>query len=307
MAGRDIRRLVAKASLRSSQDKVQAARRILAGMVQVEGTEVLMVDDWDGMARLLAGETRALQVIGSAEAPDFGQRTTESVRALEAAGADAVVVVGGDGTQRNAAEAAPSIPMLPVSGGTNNVACWTGDDTVAGFAAARYAALRPDPSAVSVRAKLVHVEIDGRRDLALIDVALVATPYTGALAVWQGEVVEALVLAVADPTRPGLSNIGGMLTPVGGEEDRGLELLLGGEGEAVSAVLAPGLMDTFRVRRRRILPLGEPVSLGRPAGGTLALDGERTVVLAAGETATVTIRRDGPWIIRPERLLSPRA
>lgn len=307
MAGRDIRRLVAKASLRSAQDKVQAARRILAGILQVARTRVLMVDDWEGMARLLAEETSALRVIGSAAIPGFGQRTTEMVRTLEATGADVVVVVGGDGTQRNAAEAAPSVPILPVSGGTNNVACWTGDDTVAGFAAARYAAKKPAIADVSVRAKLIHVETADSRNLALVDVALVATPYTGALAVWQGEAVDALVLALADPTRPGLSNVGGMLTPVTSEEDRGLVLRLGGDGEAVPAVLAPGLMEVIRVRDQHLLSLGEAVRWTRPEGGTLALDGERTVVLAPGEAATVTIRRDGPWFLRPERLLIPLA
>ncbi len=304
MAGRDIRRLVARAALRSAQDKVQAGRRILAGACAVPGTQVVMMDDSEGLAQILAEETPVVRVLGEPSMPEFGQRTTAMVRALERAGADVVVVVGGDGTQRNAAEAAPRIPILPVSGGTNNVACWTGDDTVAGFAAALYANRRQDPAEVATRAKMLHVATATRQDLALVDVALVTTRYTGALAVWQGEAVEALVLAVADPTRPGLSNIGGMLGPVTSEEDRGMALWLGRDGHPLPAVLAPGLMERFFIREHRRLALGEAVTLTRDEGGTLALDGERTVVLGPGELATVTVARDGPWILSPERLLT---
>ena len=45
MAGRDIRRLVAYASLQSQPEKAQAARRIAAGLAAVPGVALLVPED----------------------------------------------------------------------------------------------------------------------------------------------------------------------------------------------------------------------------------------------------------------------
>ena len=37
--------------------------------------------------------------------------------------------------------------------------------------------------------------------------------------------------------------------------------------------------------------------------GLLAFDGDREIVLAAGETARLRVTRNGPWVIDPERAL----
>jgi hypothetical protein len=44
-----------------------------------------------------------------------------------------------------------------------------------------------------------------------------------------------------------------------------------------------------------------PVELVGP--GVLAMDGERDTVLREGERVTVTVRRDGPWVIDPEKTM----
>ncbi|CAB1127910.1 Acetoin catabolism protein X [Candidatus Hydrogenisulfobacillus filiaventi] len=314
MAGRDIRRVVSAASLASAADKVLTVRRILAGVQALPGTRVLMVDDDAGYGQLVARAfPEGFVTLLKDEDPDqwlSAQRTTAWARLLTAAGARVLVVVGGDGTQRNAAQAGVPVPLVPVAGGTNNVACWTGDQTVAGLAAARVAEGRLDPAEVGWRAKLLHVRTpSGVEEVALIDVALVRQPFTGALAVWHAGDVETLVLAVADPTRPGLSNIGGLVAPVGPEDEHGVWLDLDGPGQGRlrrDAVLAPGLLDTFWVRSHGTLPLdGERVLARRDGqGASVALDGERTVVLRPGEEARVRIRRDGPWIVDPARVMA---
>lgn len=308
MAGRDIRRLVAHASLQSSPEKVLMIRRLLAGMAAVMGTEVLMAVDREGLAESAAQAAPVpVTLVADSQAYSGEQETTAWSAQLMAAGSEILVVVGGDGTQRNVAQAQPSIPVLPVAGGTNNVACWTGDQTVAGFAAACYADRLPDKSRVCQQAKLLHVRrAVGPPELALIDVALARPKYTGAQAVWRSADVVALVLAVADPLRPGLSNVGGMVLPITQSTDGAIAIEVGGVrgSPIVPAVLAPGLMTTFLIRSARSLALGEPTQLQAPDGGTLALDGERTVVLAAGESVEVVCERDGPWIFSPARMLT---
>jgi hypothetical protein len=156
------------------------------------------------------------------------------------------------------------------------------------------------------QAKVLHVARDhGPEELALIDVALTRPTYTGAMAIWDPSDVQKLVLAQADPLRPGLSNVAGYQTPIAGREDGGIVLEMGAGGVRQPAVLAPGLIAAFPVRSIRHIGLNQPVRLTAGAhGGTLALDGERTVVLAKRESVQVTLRRDGPWMLEPNKIFA---
>lgn len=314
MAGRDIRRLVAAASLQSAPEKMLTARRLMAGMAAVAGTEVVMVNDYEGFGRYALHELGDLLPVRLVEAdrePSNGASTTSWARRLEDAGARVIVSVGGDGTQRNVAQASLAVPVLPVAGGTNNVACWTGDQTAAGYAAALYAARGDDPLVVGRQAKMIHVQLEsGHEEVALIDAALVRQTYTGALAVWRAEDVEQLLLSIADPVRPGLSNVGGFFQPVYADDDAALRLALAGEGagrQPVLAVMAPGLIVPFYVDSSERVALGAQVPWSRAEGGSVALDGERTVVLRPGEPVYLRVERDGPFVLEPRRILAEPA
>ncbi|NMP21332.1 ATP-NAD kinase [Sulfobacillus sp. DSM 109850] len=308
MAGRDIRRLVAHASLQSGPEKALVAKRMMAGMAAVPNTEVLLPDDQAGFFAWLKEETQNTLSVRLVDRP-LGEddSTVLWVRMLVEAGAGALVVVGGDGTQRNVAQAAPPVPVLPVAGGTNNVACYLGDQTAGGYAVARYLADGLDPNEVGTRAKLIHVGLPGgREELALIDAALTRQNYTGAMAIWDANDVSSLILTVADAVRPGLSNVGGFRYPLRPEDPGGLFLRMSPGSPEVPAVLAPGLMGGFPVAEVRRLDFDEALVLASPeTGATLSLDGERTVVLRAQERAQAYIRRDGPFVLDPGRILFP--
>jgi hypothetical protein len=308
MAGRDIRRLVAYASLQTTPEKALIGRRILAGIAAVPNVRVLMPDDAAGVYGYLWDEMRSKLPLELVPSDDWAQTDSTGywVTRLVAAGADALIVVGGDGTQRNVAQVQPPVPVLPVAGGTNNVACYWGDQTTAGFAAARYLACELPRDGAAERQKLLHLTTDtGVEDVAVVDVALVAHAYTGALAVWHPEAVEDLVLAIADPVRPGLSHIGSRLHPLTGSDNYGLRLVLGESPstKVVDAVLAPGLMGRFSVARWETFAFEQPIRMVAEAGGSLALDGERTWVLKPGSAVSVRLVRDGPYILHPERIL----
>lgn len=303
-AGRDIRRLVARAGMVSGPDKMLQLRRVIAGTQALGPVPVYLVADEDGLAQRVVAEEPAATLLPGSPRPEGADTTATAIRQLEEAGVDVLAVIGGDGTQRQVAKAAPAVPVLPLAGGTNNVACWLGEDTVAGLALARAVwdglpALRPG--------KVLAVETDaGRRDLAVVDVAWVAAAFVGARAVWDGALVSQLMLSVADPGRPGLSNVGGQLAPVSAQDDEALELTLGDGGALVPAVLAPGLVVDLPVQRHRRHPLEVSVEGTRLEAFTVALDGERTLTCRAGERVRVTARREGPRWLDPSRLLIPR-
>ncbi len=307
MAGRDIRRLVAHASLQSQPEKALAAHRIVSGLAVVPGLELLLPEDRQGFFGWLYDELHKEMAMTLVPRPNTWEDSTQLwVDLLVRAGADALIVVGGDGTQRNVAQAAPTVPVLPVAGGTNNVACYLGDQTAGGYAVARFLHDQMELADSAARAKVLHLHWGaGKEELALIDVALTKQTFTGAMAVWDPDDVLALVLSRAEAVRPGLSNVGGYGTPVAFEHDWGLYLRFGPGGTGVPTVLAPGLMAAFNVLEERRIAFGERISLSLGAlGGTLALDGERTVVLSPGQSVDVELKRDGPWVLNPTRILS---
>jgi hypothetical protein len=59
--------------------------------------------------------------------------------------------------------------------------------------------------------------------------------------------------------------------------------------------LSPGLFREVSVRRVTRIPLDTPVEF--PGEGVLAFDGDRDHKIPDGHALSVTIRRDGPWII----------
>jgi hypothetical protein len=63
----------------------------------------------------------------------------------------------------------------------------------------------------------------------------------------------------------------------------------------------PGAIDLVGVESVEVLGDGGSFELNGP--GVLAYDGERDRVMAAGVTATVTVRSDGPLMIDVERTL----
>jgi hypothetical protein len=303
MAGRDIRRLVALAPMASAPEKVLRVRRVVAG-IEAVGARALVADDGHGIAREAAFAARGrVDLLAVPPGEDGPEATRAAVAALTGAGVAVLVALGGDGTQRAVARAAPSVPVLPLAGGTNNVACWTGDETAAGIAAGLVALGAVPAGEVGRPAKVLVVGTeDGEEDLALVDVALVRTAHVGALAVWEAQAVQSLVLAVADPTRPGLSNVGGFVAPLTAADDTVLVLDLD-QGPRFPGVLAPGAVGWFAVRGYRRVPLGVPVCLRSERAATVALDGERTRTVHPGEMVRVRGERRGPVVLDPEAVL----
>ncbi len=300
-AGRDIRRLVARAGMVSGPDKMLQLRRIIAGTQALGAVPVYLVADEEGLAERVSADEPAAAVLPGRGRLGEAEATAEAVHRLEGAGVDVLAVIGGDGTQRQVAKADPGVPVLPLAGGTNNVACWLGEDTVAGLALAHVVRDGPPPLP---RGKVLGVETEsGQRDIAVVDVAWVAAPFVGALAVWDGGLVSRLVLGVADPLRPGLSNVGGHVDPVRATDDAVLELVLGERGQVVPAVLAPGLLAALTVASHRRHPLERGVDGTLPEPFTVALDGERTLTCRPHERVRVTARRTGPRWLDPAVVL----
>ena len=83
-------------------------------------------------------------------------------------------------------------------------------------------------------------------------------------------------------------------------------LELGGNGRAVVAPVAPGVVTPVAIRRQRVMKVGEAFPV-RCTPSVLALDGERELELRRGERVAVRLAADGPRVIDVRRTLQAAA
>jgi predicted polyphosphate/ATP-dependent NAD kinase len=301
-SGRDIRRLVAGASVFGNPEKAGMVFRVLAGLAAAGVERALMMPAGDGLSvtlhRMFTGHRATpLPEFAELDMPLTGTAadTTRAVEEMCAAGVRAIVVLGGDGTHRVVAKACGDVPICALSTGTNNAFPEMREATVAGLATGLVATGR----ASGVRRELaLAVEVDGVHDLALVDLAVSRERFVGARALWRADSITELFVTHARPSAIGLSAIAGMLAP--GAD--GVHVVLG-DGPALQVALAPGLVAPVGIASFRRLALGEPVTVP-PGQGCLALDGEREIERGDG-SAPATVRLvDGPFCIEVDTVMA---
>jgi predicted polyphosphate/ATP-dependent NAD kinase len=317
-SGKDVRRLVARASVFDNQEKLAIARRALLGIrAAAKGrAKVVYLDDGHGIVRgALEGigadlESQAVESTRTSSVLD----TVSAARSMKALGCRVVVTLGGDGTNRAVASAWPDAPLIAISTGTNNVFPVLVEATVAGAAAGLIASGQVALSEAAARHKVIDVRIEGERgDLALIDAVHSAERFVGTRALLAPELLRAVLLTRADPAAVGMTALGGLIMPTGDDADHGVLLSLGGGHESIDesfdetfdgsvyAPIAPGHYRHVAVAGARAVPFGETITLRGP--GVLAFDGERERMLEQDQLVFLTVGRSGPWVIDVKRTL----
>ena len=306
MAGRDVRRLVSRATSMTRETKRDQVARAAIGAAAGGASRILVCAE---PFRISSSAVENLDVGAQIDVLDIGARldagdTARAVDAMRDAGCGAVVVFGGDGTNHSVARAWCDAPLVAVSTGTNNVFPTALDGTVAGAAAGLVASGQLDLGEVSARAKAVRVEIEAApEDLALIDAAFLVDDRVGNLLPFDPEKIRRVVLARAEPAAVGISPIGGLLLPCGVVDRYGVEVTCVSAHthpmpEGVRPLLvpiSPGLYRTVHVASVRRLPLSERVTVTGP--GILAFDGDRVHTLQGGQSAELRVVQDGPRVI----------
>lgn len=298
-SGRDIRRLVARASVFPTAEKANMVQRLLTAFAAAGVERAMVSTDLGGVsAGVLRASARApgwpkVEFVEDYPITGTAADTTNAVTTMVGAGAAVIVVLGGDGTARVAASACGDVPLLALSTGTNNAFPRLREATVAGLAAGLVAT---GQVAVTSRATTLEVTARGRKELALVDVCASMDVHVGARALWDPAALTELYCTFAEPDAIGLSSIAGLLCPSPRDTPDGVAVKLAPPEIArtvVRAPIAPGLVRPVGVDEIRPLRPGERVEIGL-YGGVIAVDGERELELAGTARATVELRVDGP-------------
>ncbi len=309
-SGKDIRRLVAHGSVFSNQEKVNIVRRILLGLDAVGVESVITMPDDFQICRKAQESTTLRLDIRELEMPVFARQvdTTRAAEMMRERGVDSLISLGGDGTNRALAKTCGSIPLLPLSTGTNNVFPIMLEGTLAGLAAGVMARrLVPPTSCIERRPQLDIIVQDELVDLALVDAVVCTDTSVASRAVWDIDKVRCVVVTQRLPAQIGFMALAGNLPhDADSAAEHGMLIHIHPEAPAVLAPIAPGLIVPVGVEDYTPIALGEQIDV---ADGLcmLALDGEREVLVRAGEHVAIRLNPEGPYVINPQRVLAEAA
>ena len=320
MSGRDIRRLVAQASVFPNAEKTNMVLRLLAAAGAAGVERALVSTDGMGVAggvargiarrrtgvgRAGAGRLPILEFVELGALTGTADDTRDTVAAMRARGAAVIVVLGGDGTVRAAAARSGDVPLLPLSTGTNNAFPEMWEATVAGTAAALLATQRVAVGGVTYRSKVLHISAGTVHEIALVDVCATTVAHVAAKALWQPATLRELYCTFAEPHAIGLSSIAGLLHPVARRDAGGVAVRMG-PGATVLAPVAPGVVAPVEVAQAGPLRAGDVhrIALDR---GTVAVDGEREIAFGPATPVTVTLAHDGPRVLDVRAALAAAA
>ena len=305
MSGRDVRRLAARAANMTHEAKRDIVARVAAGADAVGITDIYVARE---PFRIAEGALELMPLNANVHIVDIpltntAKDTAAAMHLFTEAGCHTVVSLGGDGTNRALVRADSAIDLVPISTGTNNVFPTLMEPTLGGMVAGLNALGKTTgmPESLRPRAKVAHLQTPTQTDIGLIDVVLLRRDHVGNLLPFDADRLDAMLLTRAEPNAVGMSPIGGFIDPVYAHDDYGLWVQMGRDGQTVRAPLSPGHFRDVAVSHTRRIEFDEMLTFSGP--GVIALDGDRDHMLHEGETASVTVRRDGPRILNVEGIM----
>ncbi len=307
-AGKDVRRLVAYASVTDNVKKAGIVRRAIAAL-NASGIDdiIIMPDSYSLGLRALDGirrdEMTCNVCVVEMAIKDSADDSIVAARLMREQGVDCIITVGGDGTNRAVAHECGDVPIVPISTGTNNVFPCMVEGTTAGLAAAIIAQKVVDlEKCVAITKRLNIIKNDSLVDLALIDVVVVAETFIGSKAILDMERVREVITVQGHPSYIGMASIGGSFHPISADDDEGLYIRLGKGEMKVRAAVAPGVIKEMEIEKTRVMNIGDRIKV-TDIPSILALDGEREVEVRPDDRVEIELCKDGPHVVRIKETL----
>jgi len=313
-SGKDIRRLVAHATVFDNQEKVNLIRRILLGL-QATGVQTVWIMPeyfgfYDRALDAFCGEHQLTMDVKLLPMEWKANQEDSQLAAAKMAelGVRCIVTLGGDGTNRVVAKGAGEVPIMPVSTGTNNVFSVMVEGTIAGLAAGLVATGAVEKEASLIRTKKLIIYINGKAvDIALIDAVVLVEQFVGSKAIWDIGKIRQIVATSGEPFHIGIAAIVGAMHPINMREAKGINLIIADNGKPsldsnqdsiihVKAAVAPGLIRSVPVRLYELMSPGHKVVVSH-VPCVIAVDGEREILVGPEDCAEIELVQTGPFVV----------
>lgn len=306
-SGRDIRRLVAHASVIDNIEKANIVKRIIAVLEALGISKMIVMPETFGITE------RAISMLPKKPSIDIefidmrvrGDWLDTYYAANYMKGkVNAIISIGGDGTNRVIAKTGIDIPIMPISTGTNNVFPYMIEATIAALATAVVALGVVSVEEATFKSKRIEIWRNGElADIALVDAAPTVHQFIGSRAVWKPEFVREIISCLCAPYNIGLSSIPGIYKTITHEMDEGIYVKISPNGEEnICAPIAPGFFRKFRISEYRLLKIGEHIEI-ETKPSIIALDGERELEIHREDHVTAVITRKGLRVIDYKKAL----
>jgi hypothetical protein len=309
-AGRDIRRLTGGASIVDNYAKRRVAECVLEGLnVVSDPPDATLMPDKAGIAANVvenAPESVSAGLLDMSLTQSAADTRQAAKRFREEA--DALVVLGGDGTTRDAALESGDLPLLSVSTGTNNVVPSAVDGTVAGVAAALVGTGVVENESVTYRHEMVEARAESGSVTGLAAVELSDRSFIGTRALLDPDELVGGIVSRASPSAIGLGGVAGALGSLAPDEPGAIVLRLADADTSehtVSAIVAPGVTTSVGVEEYRRLSENESMTV-EVSDGVVGADGERELELT-DEVVEFCSVPDGPRLVSFEAVFERAA
>jgi len=303
-SGKDIRRLVAQGTVFDNMEKVNIIQRILSVLNYAGVKEICyMQDSYQIVDRAVTYLERNFKINLRIKELEIKYRYEQNDSLLAASsllqmGASCIVTLGGDGTNRVVAKGCGDTPLIPLSTGTNNVFPVMLEGSVAGFAAAVADIDKKHEYLKLKQKKRLNIYKNGVLvDIALIDAVITEERFIGSRALWEPETIKEIFVTVAKPDSIGMSAIAGSIYPISEDEQKGLYVWLGNNGNVeTNAAIAPGLIQNIKIEGYSEIGLEQKVNI-KTKTGIVALDGEREITFGKNDKVVIGLSNDGPKVV----------
>ena len=304
VSARDIRRIVSHAGNLPINDRANIVLRMLTGLSATGVKEVVIMPENGGIRTQLmrtiyreskAGQQRFPQVTYlDMPVTCTSDDSAEAARQMHDQGVGAIVVLGGDGTNRVVVSRCGNIPVAGVSTGTNNAFPELREPTITGLAVGLAVTGQvPCDHAFSYNKRL-EVRVNDQREIALVDVAVVSERFIGARAIWKTESFRDLFVTFGRPDGIGMSSIIGLLAPLDRQTSIGRRVRLLPLESAklhLKVPIAPGLIEQVGIGAVETIE-PDAVYLPSVSAGSFALDGERELTFNECDDVSIRLQAD---------------
>jgi predicted polyphosphate/ATP-dependent NAD kinase len=308
-SGKDIRRLFSYAITIGNNEKANMVERMILGAQDLGVEKIYIMPDPYNIGSTIRNtlelneELKAEVEVLDIFLKNNWEDTVRAAEKMESLKVDCIIVLGGDGTSRLLGKTHTQVPIISVSTGTNNVYPEFLEGTVAGMAAAAYCHFGENSEYVNTD-KAIDIYVNGsHEDVALVDVAITDNRFVGSRALWDINEIREVIVTRSHPSAIGFSSAIGVDTICYPEDDFGFRMSMKGEDKSLLVPFSPGKMTAISVGNPIKMYLDQMYVYKSDHKGTLALDGERTVVFSEGDTLGFVIRRHGPKRIDVKKVL----